>query len=61
MAQLNNGNYDALAWVQNEVQQSLADALQVLTRFIDNPEDTASIEPCVTQLHQVTSTMEMLN
>ena len=61
MAQLNNGNYDALAWVQNEVQQSLADALQVLTRFIDNPEDTASIEPCVTQLHQVTGIMEMLN
>ena len=44
MAQINNGNYDALAWVQNEVQQSLADALQILTRFIDNPEDAASIE-----------------
>jgi chemosensory pili system protein ChpA (sensor histidine kinase/response regulator) len=61
MAQLNNGNYDALAWVQNEVQQSLADALQILTRFIDAPEDAASIEPCVTQLHQVTGIMEMLN
>ena len=61
MAQINNGNYDALAWVQNEVQQSLADALQILTRFIDNPEDAASIEPCVTQLHQVTGIMEMLS
>jgi len=61
MAQLNNGDYGALAWVQNEVQQSLADALQILTRFIDNPKDAVSIEPCVTQLHQVTSTMEMLN
>ncbi len=61
MAQLNSGNYDALAWVQNEVQQSLADALQTLTRFIDDPSDTANIEPCISQLHQVNGIMEMLN
>ena len=60
MAQVNTGNYDALAWVQNEVQQSLADALQTLTRFIDAPHDVAVIEPCITQLHQVTGIMEML-
>ena len=61
MAQITNGNYDALAWVQNEVQQSLADALQILTRFIDEPQDAATIEPCITQLHQVTGIMEMLS
>ena len=61
MAQITNGNYDALAWVQNEVQQSLADALQILTRFIDAPQDSATLEPCITQLHQVTGIMEMLD
>ena len=60
MAQITTGNYDALAWVQNEVQQSLADALQILTRFIDAPQNVAVIEPCITQLHQVTGIMEML-
>ena len=61
MAQITNGNYDALAWVQNEVQQSLADALKILTRFIDAPHDSATLEPCITQLHQVTGIMEMLD
>ena len=61
MAQITNGNYDALAWVQNEVQQSLADALQILTRFIDAPQDSATLEPCITKLHQVTGIMEMLD
>ena len=60
MAQMNTVNYDALAWVQNEVQQSLADALQIVTRFIDAPQDVAVVEPCITQLHQVTGIMEML-
>ena len=61
MAQINGGNYNAIAWVQTEVQQSLADALQRLTRFIDDPQDIAVIEPCITQLHQVTGIMEMLD
>ncbi|MDC9725301.1 MAG: Hpt domain-containing protein, partial [Gammaproteobacteria bacterium] len=61
MARTVSGNYDALAWVQDEVQQSLADALQALTRYIDDPTNTASLETCITQLHQVNGTVEMLN
>ncbi|MFW5450990.1 MAG: Hpt domain-containing protein [Methylophagaceae bacterium] len=61
MAPTNSGNYDALAWVQDEVQQSLVSALQALTNFIDAPEDSAVLNQCVTQLHQITGTMEMLN
>jgi chemosensory pili system protein ChpA (sensor histidine kinase/response regulator) len=62
MARTTSGNYDALAWVQDEVQKSLADALQALTRFIDSPDDDDdAIALCITQIHQVNGTMEMLN
>lgn len=61
MAAINSGDYDALIWVQDEVQESLASSLQALTTFIDAPEDSTVLNPCVTQLHQVTSTMERLN
>ncbi len=61
MARTSSGNYDALAWVQEEVQKSLADALHALTSYIDEPTDTAVLGTCVTQLHQVSGTVEMLN
>jgi chemosensory pili system protein ChpA (sensor histidine kinase/response regulator) len=60
MARTTSGNYDALAWVQDEIKQSLSDALKVLTRFIDDPEDSFLLEQCVTQIHQVNGIMEML-
>ncbi|RKZ81066.1 MAG: hypothetical protein DRQ35_00975, partial [Gammaproteobacteria bacterium] len=60
MARTTSGNYDALAWVQVEIQQSLADALKVLTRFIDNPDERSVLDQCVTQLHQINGIMEML-
>ena len=61
MARTNSGNYDALALVQDEAQQSLADALQALTQFIDNPTDSKSLEQCITYLHQINGLVEMLN
>ena len=61
MARTTSGNYDALAWVQDEVQKSLADALQALTRFVDSPDDDNAIAMCITQIHQINGTMEMLN
>ncbi|MFT7413733.1 MAG: chemosensory pili system protein ChpA (sensor histidine kinase/response regulator) [Methylophagaceae bacterium] len=61
MARTTSGNYDALAWVQDEVQQSLADTLQALTRFIDSPADDNALALCITQIHQINGTMEMLN
>ena len=61
MAQIDRGNYDALVWVQDELQQSLADTLEAFTRFINTPEDTAAISLCITQLHQINGTVEMLN
>ena len=61
MSQISNGNYDALAWVQTEVQQSLADALQIITRVIDDPAEINAMEKCITLLHQIDGIMEMLN
>lgn len=61
MARTNSGNYDALALVQDEAQQSLDDVLKALTLFIDSPEENASLELCITYLHQINSLLEMLN
>jgi chemosensory pili system protein ChpA (sensor histidine kinase/response regulator) len=61
MARTNSGNYDALAWVQDEVQKSLAEALQSLTKAVDSPDDDHAIAQCITQIHQIIGTMEMLN
>ena len=60
MARTTSGNYDALAWVQDEIKQSLSDALKALTRYIDEPEERLAIDQCVTQLHQVNGIMDML-
>ena len=61
MARTDSGNYDALAWVQDEIQQALAEVLQALTHFIDAPEDSDALEQCISQLHQVSGIIEMLN
>ncbi len=60
MARINSGNYDALALVQEEAQQSLDDALQALTQFIDSPTNNAALEQCITYLHQINGLVEML-
>ena len=60
MARITSGNYDALAWVQDEIQKSLADALQALTRYIDLPDDHAALADCISQTHQINGTLEML-
>ncbi|MDQ7072345.1 MAG: hypothetical protein Q9N32_00650 [Gammaproteobacteria bacterium] len=61
MARTSNGNYNALAWVQDEVQQTLADALHALTAYIDDPENDEAIEQCITHIYQVSGTLEMLS
>ncbi|MBE0438442.1 MAG: Hpt domain-containing protein [Gammaproteobacteria bacterium] len=60
MAQTNSGNYDALVWVQDDIQQSLADALTAVTRFIDSPDDTSKLVPCINQLGQTHGVIDML-
>ena len=61
MARTISGNYDALAWVLDEIQHSLTDALEALNRFIDSPDDDNAIAQCITQIHQISGTVEMLN
>lgn len=61
MAEIISGNYDALAWVQEELQESLESALQSLTRYIDDKADSTALDSCITQLHQTNGTVEMLN
>lgn len=61
MAEIISGNYDALAWVQEELQASLDNALQSLHRYIDDNDDSSSLESCISQLHQTNGTVDMLN
>ncbi|MDF1588638.1 MAG: Hpt domain-containing protein [Gammaproteobacteria bacterium] len=60
MAQTNSGNYDALVWVQDDIQQSLADALTIVTHFIESPNDTSKLVPCINQLGQIHGVIDML-
>lgn len=60
MARTNSSNHEALAWVQDEVQKSLAEALKALTSFIENSDNTVELELCITLLRQINGIMEML-
>jgi chemosensory pili system protein ChpA (sensor histidine kinase/response regulator) len=60
MAQANSGNYDALVWVQDEIQQSLADALSTISRFIEAPNDPSILTSCTDQLGQTHGVVDML-
>ena len=55
------GNYHALTWLQDELQNSLAAALQSVQTFIEDPQQSESLSRCVEHLYQVNGTLEMLN
>ena len=61
MAEITSGNYDALVWVQGELQDSLDKALQSLHRYIDDDTNNSPLDSCIRQLHQTSGTVEMLN
>jgi chemosensory pili system protein ChpA (sensor histidine kinase/response regulator) len=61
MAQLIKGNYNALMWLQDELQQSLAQALNAMNRHIDKEMADGALSDCQEALHQVRGTLEMVN
>jgi chemosensory pili system protein ChpA (sensor histidine kinase/response regulator) len=61
MAQLIKGNYNALMWLQDELQQSLAQALNAINRHIDNESPDGALSDCLEALHQVKGTLDMIN
>ncbi|SFK26627.1 Hpt domain-containing protein [Methylophaga sulfidovorans] len=61
MAQLIKGNYDALVWLQDELQQSLAHALAAMNNFLDGQADDKLLTDTIESLYQVKGTLDMIN
>ncbi|MEC9315158.1 MAG: hypothetical protein VYB22_09750, partial [Pseudomonadota bacterium] len=61
MAQLIKGNYNALMWLQTELQQSLTHALNAMNSFIDGEGDNKTLSDCTEALYQVKGTLDMVN
>ncbi|MCL5801508.1 MAG: hypothetical protein M1283_03155, partial [Gammaproteobacteria bacterium] len=53
-------DYGTLKWVKGEIDQSLAEARHALEAFVINPHDSAQMRFCVTHLHQVHGTVQMI-
>ena len=61
MAQLIKGNYNALMWLQTELQQSLTLALNAMNSFIDGDGEAKTLSDCTEALYQVKGTLDMVN
>jgi len=61
MAQQTPSNYNALMVVQQELQQSLADALSTFNLFVDSANDRDSLSSSISHLRQVKGTIALLN
>ncbi len=53
-------NYAALEWVIGEIGDTLNDARQALEAFVEDPRDTARIRFCLTHIHQVHGSLQMV-
>ncbi|HVL00186.1 MAG TPA: Hpt domain-containing protein, partial [Dongiaceae bacterium] len=53
-------DYQALEWVKGEIDETLKQAQQSLEAFVDNPEDSTRMRFCLTHLHQVFGTLQMV-
>ena len=55
-----NHDYQALEWVKGEIEETLKQAQQSLEAYVENPEDSTRMRFCVTHLHQVYGTLQMV-
>ena len=53
-------DYVALDWVKGEISETLNQARQALEAFVDNPEDSTRLRFCLTYIHQVHGTLQMV-
>jgi chemosensory pili system protein ChpA (sensor histidine kinase/response regulator) len=61
MAQMIKGNYNALMWLQDELQQSLSHALTAMNSYIEDDEADKNLSNCVESIYQINGTLEMVN
>ncbi|MEX1032823.1 MAG: Hpt domain-containing protein [Cellvibrionaceae bacterium] len=55
-----NRSYAALEWVVGEIGETLKQARQALEAYVDNTEDTTRIRFCLTHIHQVHGSLQMV-
>lgn len=53
-------DYVALEWVKGEIAETLKQARQALEAFVENPQDTTRLRFCLTYVHQVHGTLQMV-
>lgn len=53
-------NYAALDWVIGEIGETLKDARQSLEAYVEDPRDSARIRFCLTHIHQVHGSLQMV-
>ena len=53
-------DYQALEWVKGEIEETLKQAQQSLEAYVENPEDSTRMRFCLTHLHQVYGTLQMV-
>ena len=53
-------DYVALEWVKGEIAETLKQAQHALEAFVENPQDTTRIRFCLTYIHQVHGTLQMV-
>ena len=54
------GNYAALDWVLGEIEETLSDARRALEAYVENPKDTTQLRFCVTHIHQVRGSLQIV-
>jgi chemosensory pili system protein ChpA (sensor histidine kinase/response regulator) len=55
-----NRNYAALDWVVGEIDETLKQARQTLEAYVENPQDSTRIRFCLTHIHQVHGSLQMV-
>lgn len=53
-------DYVALEWVKGEIAETLNQARQALEAFVENREDSTRLSFCLTYVHQVHGTLQMV-
>lgn len=52
--------YNSLSWVKKQLDTVLGDAQTALSEYIENNDDTASLEQCIDHLRLVFGTLQMV-
>ncbi len=55
-----NRNFAALEWVIHEIEETLKQARQSLEAYVEDPKDTVRIRFCLTHIHQVRGSLQMV-